>query len=51
MSVPNLMPCVICGKPAKTIRDDDGKVLIAGIHEECAKKHIKVVEEDRMEDN
>ena len=49
---PDLSPCAICNKPAKTIRDDNGKVIMFGMHRICAAK-IKVEEgiPERLKDN
>ena len=43
---PDLAPCVICGRPAKTIWDEPRgeKPIMFGMHRICAAK-IKVVEE------
>jgi len=44
---PDFMPCVVCGKPAKTIRDKNGKAIQAGLHTKCGQDAIKVVEGER----
>lgn len=41
---PDLLPCVICGQMAKTIRDKNGNPIQAGCHTECMEKEQMKVE-------
>ena len=50
----DLEPCIVCGKKLETVRDDNGKVIMMGIHPKCAEEYIKMREEQQAkgpEDN
>ena len=42
----NLNPCLICGKPAKTIYNSDGTIYLAGLHRSCFLKASYAMSED-----
>lgn len=44
--VPDEMECVVCGRMAKTIRNDAGVAIMAGIHQRCGEKMREQIERE-----
>ena len=54
--IPDELPCIICGKMAKTLRHKDGKPFQAGIHQKCwereGEKYERIIQQEaKREDN